>query len=298
VKNIYKVEIDKLIYMIDFISPSEFQEFKDKLSELELRAKICSVNYKIGTGVSEYHYNLHIGRGDGAVYIGWQHNTSKGEYVGSSKVWTMKVEYNPAKTSVEHEEAIALLQKMFCEHTKRLTTLDFCFDVEIDTNSIFVFPKTGKEENRYRGDRYYGHKSNTGYLKVYDKKRERLEKANIYVFPEDEMWRELARIEYTLKIENGITLDLFRLINVKDIGNEYDIRIFKEYDEKIKPEIKACIIAILWGQMQVKDFGRYTKPHIKKAIENSEELALGTLIQGSWTNILNIINKHLYKYEL
>jgi len=287
--------MDKIVYMIDNVSLSDFQKLKDDLGELEYKGKLSSVVYRVGTGISEYHYNLHIGHGEGAVFIGWQHNASRPVFVGSEKLWDMKIEYNPSKLLEWHTVALRCLQSNFVWHDRRLITIDLCVDIEVHKDSIFVFAR-GKEENRYRGDRYYGYKSNHGHLKVYDKKRERKEKAGIDVFPEDEMYRDLTRIEYTLKFDKGINYAMFKLIDPLTIASEYQFKIINDINGlSVKAEYRACILAVLWGQMQVKQFSRYTRPHIEKALADCEELALGSLAEGSWKTLLNSIHKNMYE---
>lgn len=287
--------VDRLIYKIKDVSSTDFEKFRLGLDKLETAGKIPRIRFEIGQGASEYHYNLHISQGEGAVYIGWEHNTAKPNIVRGELSYDMKVEYNPQKLNESIRSAIEWIQDAFDGRQHLVTSLDLAHDMDVPRDNIVVVPTTGREENRYRSDRYYGFKSKDGYLKVYDKNRERREKVGAKEFdPDRPFW---TRIEYTMKLKGGVSVDDLKRLELPE--PPYRIwNVSGEEFEHVKPEIRACIYAVRMGYMQFKDFSRYKRPQIEKAFDRCEELALGSLIEDSWKDICKMVERQILKPDL
>lgn len=282
------VILDKLIYKILKVTMDEWDSFLKDLNYYETWLFCDSVKREIGKGASKYHYELRIGLGEGAIFIGFKHNMSKN--IGH---WDIKVELNPQKSD-KHKVVIEnVIQQHFKHHHKVVTLLDLAIDVEYSTKDILVLPKYAREENRYRGDRYFGNKGKHGYLKVYDKKRERKEKANVEV-PQD----VLTRIEYTIKFASeGVTFQLLRKLEVLT-ESEYTIYLINKELDNTDVLIDCAVNSILTGHKQFKDFGRYQKEKIKKALSQLDTLESGQLIKAHWDSIVDMARKFAIDYSI
>lgn len=260
-----KLELDRLVAVYKNVSTYAFGKFVIELDYHEKNGLIESVRHWKGKGVSEYHHNFKVGDGEGSVTIQYKHNTQPER----QQRYNMRIEFNPSKVSGHKDNLFHLIQSRFGKGENgrtiiNITMMELAIDVEVNPKTVMVFPKQGREENRIRGDRYYGMRGRHGRLKVYDKKREREEKG----FTVDA--KKLTRIEFTWKGE----VKLERLESVElGAGKLYDIRVWR--NEKVeKAEVNAYIFAIAMGHLQLKDFTRTNQRHIKEALKDCETLGL------------------------
>lgn len=267
---------------------SEFDKFLAHIDYLELQSLITQKYLRIGKGASEYHYNLHLESGEGGIIVSYKHNSVKIHkskqylYDGTHEyAYDVRVEFNPSKVLGTYKENIIhAIQYYFGHHQCNISMMDIALDVEHSKDTIIIYTKNGREENRYMGTRYYGQRGKDGRLKIYDKKKER-EKAGEKI---DQ--KHLTRIEYTFKPDKPIKLDNMIFIVVEP-EQYYDIYIYKKIDLSI--EIYCYLLAIQNGQAQIKQFTRTNQKKIKEALASFEKIQFNQIIQAQWRDILNIV---------
>lgn len=259
-----RVTLDRLVVIFKNISTYAFDRFATELNYHEENGLIEQVKHWKGKGISEYHHNFKIGdKEEGSVTIQYKHNTKPEK----ERHYDLRIEFNPSKVNEHKERLFHLIQERFAvseigRTLINVTMMELACDVEVDHKAVMVFPKQGREENRIQGNRYYGMRGRHGRLKVYDKKREREEKG--YKVDVE----KLTRIEFTWKGE--VRLEDLQTV---ELGADklYEIKVWR--DEKVeKAEIRAYLLAIATGNIQLKEFTRTNQKHIKNALESCETL--------------------------
>jgi hypothetical protein len=258
-----KAIIDRVVAVYPDVSEKDFQRFFDELDYLETHGFVEKTERWVEKAASKYHYNIRVGKGEGALIIQYKHNSA-----GEREFHDMRVEYNPQKLTREREMALgpahrfALIEGWAASKVE-ITMMDIAVDLPVDPRRVMVLSKTGREENRFRGDRYFGSKGEHGRLKVYDKARERREKAG------KEIGHELTRVEFTWR--GRVRLE--RLESCELGSNKlYEVKILGEKAEKA--EIRAFIAAIQMGVIQLKELTRTNQRKVKEALSAVEGVDL------------------------
>ena len=272
--------LDNLVLYVESVSIPAFDLLYNKLCFEQLRGTLPHTRITIGKGKSEYHYRLNIGADGGAITIGFKHNSAK----PIDGLYTMRIEFNPQKEREMHESFFKLFNRYFGAHTKKIKQLDLAFDVSADISQVIVYSLTGRDKSYFKNTQYFGSSGNNGRLKVYDKKAELEEKQGIEI--EDV---HKTRIEYTCKFNEPATAQVLSKINLS-INNEYKIVVFD--GEKVKGELKACILAVQSNAVQMKEFTRTTKMKIKKALESMVQLDLDHAYKSARENIIREITSY------
>ncbi|MBR3335690.1 MAG: hypothetical protein IKG26_01560, partial [Bacillus sp. (in: Bacteria)] len=233
---------------------------------------------------------IHIGHGEGAIFIGWKHNSAN-----EKDSYDMKVEFNPSKFENNElqkdgyekvfEIVFGTLNKVLKSNKRVVNGMDIAFDMERSMSDIVSYSKTGRQQDRHKGTIYYGNRNKNGYLKIYDKKKELLAKFGRLV--ESEF---LTRIEYSWRDSDGVVIDEIRKSPPFSIDESY---VFSILDLKnVRGALKACLICYSNGTMDMKEFPRRTKESIKKALEEMDHLAVDTILQDCWLSILENIKNY------
>ena len=270
----------------------QFEKFCNKLTAHQVFIKETPIIHRLGTSIKDYHHNIHVGQGDGAVYIGYKHNASK-----SVMSYDMKVEFNPSKfqnqdyhvddVKVIYKIVFGSLCKVFEKNKKCISGMDFAFDFTLPMNKIIPYSLTGRQQDRHKGTIYYGNRGKHGYLRQYDKKKEMQEVQGIEI--EDEY---LTRVEYSLRLPEGVTINDFRRKKFR-IDELYGFAVLDT--KKLKGTLKACVLAYTTGLMDLKEFPRRQKENIKKALKEMEVLDLDHILESRWEFVLDTIKYYIQR---
>lgn len=258
-----KVSFDNLIYYVEDATTYQHDEFRRQLEIAETYGRISQVRHSIGNGFSKYHYNTFIGVGAGAIHIGYKHNSSP----EGQNSYRMRVEVNPSKKLAKDAEraqrmAMSIIAECFSKNTKYVRGVEVAFDIPIPRERLCVVSKTGRERNMYKGTVYYGERGQHGYLKMYDKKKELKQKQGKEIAEE-----HLTRIEISLRFETNefpLTFHLFSKISSMNFNDLYQVSELK-IQESVG-NVKACIIAVTSGEMQIGELSRAAQVKMKKAL--------------------------------
>lgn len=264
--------LDMINFRIHDVHVSAYNEFKHDLEVMEYSG-VLIVNYNFGKGCSQYKYNIHIGQGDGAVFIGYHHNSANPKL--NKERFDMKIEFNPSKHDYRKFKMFWLCLARFKDYKKTIKGLDLAFDIQKDISECVPLSLTGKTMNKFRSTYYFGNRGKDGYLKVYDKGEE------------EGTGEEKTRIEYSVKFSEGITLQLLSSMDGFGIDKQYNIS-FLDY-EKYDTEMACVLFAIHSGFKSLKDFSRRKREKIKKALEDTRTITLDELYVKNKKQIINQI---------
>lgn len=286
-----QVCLDRLMIKFEDVTEKQFSDVLTKITSKQIFIPNTIIHEQHGTSIRDYHRNLHIGYGEGKVFIGWKHNSAK-----ENDSYDMKVEFNPSKfeNNEIQEDGYEKVFKVVFEtlnsvlktNRRLITGLDIAFDIERSMGAIVSYSKTGRQQDRHKGTIYYGNRNKNGYLKIYDKKKELFEKFKRLIEKED-----LTRIEYSWRDSDGVVSDGMRKSPPFKIDDSYVFSLLNL--ENVKGTLKACMICYSNGTMDLKEFPRVTKENIKKALDGMEQLALDSVLQDYWLSILENIKKYI-----
>lgn len=278
-----KTTLDRLILVIPDASIYKYARLREELEIAETYGKIPRVIYEIGKRASEYHHIIRIGEGSGAIFIGYKHNSAK----ENQNTYAMKIELNPSsklseKVAAARKHAMEMIAEIFAANAKMIKGIDIAFDIPVSNKGIYAVSLTGKERQTFKDTVYYGASGSSGRLKIYDKKKE-LEKKHGVQIPEE----HLTRIEYSVRLQEGITLQLFSKVPHWKINETYQISELNL--GKTDGVIKACVLAVTGGQMEMKELSRTYQMKTKKALENMGLLDLDHEYSNARERITNEI---------
>ena len=285
-----QVYLDRLMIKYKDVTEKQFSDVLSKISSRQIFLPNTHINPIHGTSIRDYHRVIHIGHGEGAIFIGWKHNSAN-----EKDSYDMKVEFNPSKFENNElqkdgyekvfEIVFGTLNKVLKSNKRVVNGMDIAFDMERSMSDIVSYSKTGRQQDRHKGTIYYGNRNKNGYLKIYDKKKELLAKFGRLV--ESEF---LTRIEYSWRDSDGVVIDEIRKSPPFSIDESY---VFSILDLKnVRGALKACLICYSNGTMDMKEFPRRTKESIKKALEEMDHLAVDTILQDCWLSILENIKNY------
>lgn len=276
-----KVSIDNLILNVEDVSPELIGTLQYRLEVAETYGKIPKVKQYIGVGISKYHYNLVIGDGGGAAHIGWKHNGQKENQRG----YRLRLEVNPSKNNTDGMDAFKeIFADVFKNSRKLIKGVDIAYDVPIDMKDIMPVSLTGRTRNRIKDTLFFGGRGG-GQLKVYDKKKELQQKQGIQI-PEE----HLTRIEYSMRLDEPMNINFFSKFNDMNISELYQVSHLET--GQVDGVVKACIIAINSGQMEMKELSRTYQAKTKKALA-----AMGLLdLDQGYTNAKEELLKQIQCY--
>lgn len=196
----------------------------------------------------------------------------------------MRVEFNPNKLT--HEEMLWLKQNII-EYMEDdgFTRLDLAFDFEDDLSEYYALSDKALKKTVFYGTngmaetKYFGVKSSDRFIRIYNKKKERKDNADIEIKSE-----HLWRVEIELKRD------------MIDLWNECfdDLHILKPAWATLDNIKEQAMVYLLlneegkWGHLN-----RKTKAKYKKIIRNISPIDLTELMKFTLRNNEKYLQKHL-----
>ena len=274
--------LDNLIYYIDNVSFTAWERLTRELHVGEHQSLLPNVYRKIGTGASEYHHNLHIGQGGGAIMVSWKHNSERELLVN----YRMRVEFNPAKQTKMNDWFWIQFRTITHQYNKYIKQMDIAFDIPTHVNNISAISLTGRDRSLFKNTRYFGSSGKTGRLKIYDKKTELENVQGISIIDE-----VLTRIEYTKKFDDPIHVAYLESMDDLRMNDEYTISNYNLGSNE--GSVKAKVLAIQLNLMEMKEFSRSDKVKIKRAFADMEKIDLDHEYRNAKNEILDTIRLYL-----
>lgn len=284
------VTIDRINLRVSKVAGEEWQRIIDGLFYLTRDSKI--VNYNIPPeklGIGEYRHSIHIDVStdrQGAMYLGFQNNGAK---LNSNNIYDMKIEFNPSKSTDGTQAVFELLNEIISDKAVRLIELDVAIDVPLKHSEVYSVNVSGRNVHAYATTRYFGQMHTDGYLKVYDKRKERLEQNN------EDIGHELTRIEFTVRpngrdgvgyqrlLSHEINYDkLYRIGSVNEITDFY---------------VKCVVLALMSSEntMTFKNVPRSERKKIKAELDsNVQRLYVDDVFRLRWEELVQGIKKWFF----
>lgn len=298
------VHCDRLNMRYEKVGADEFAEILTVIEKLACENKIVNYRYEEKTSSIEYRHNIYIQTtftSEGAMFIGWQRNNEK---MKENCHYDLKLEFNPSKTFEEktYEDGKLIssdirqadlyvykaLGRILDMKINRVIEFDMAIDLKVAINELISISRKGRFMDLYKGTRYFGTKHKDLYLKIYDKTRERKEKANEVIDG------NLTRIEFTIKPNNGGGI-LFHDLRqyMLDIDKYYSFALYN--DKALTDNMKSNILCLLHGLRQFKDFHKDNKKKILKEIdEKLVTISINEIANHYWNQLLEPIREWSY----
>lgn len=288
------VAIDRINLRIEKVKIKEFEELVmalkfyakgDKLKVLndlkEDEDDLFHIRELEKLGGTDYRYNLYLSEGrtsDGAVYVGYKHNSAR---LGDT--YDLKVELNPSKCNKAQESLLKALHHKLGDKVVRLVEFDVAMDLQHRTSNVYIINKSGKLPSSYDTTRYFGQKHTNGYLKMYDKlKEQRLE-----ISPKGSLC--LTRIEFTLRPNDNTGLIYKDLEKYKfNLDKCYDIGLLDGINDIT---VKCMALALTHGHIKRSELPRKQKEEIKSELDKIDnKLTIDKLLNDKWESLLDSVS--------
>lgn len=288
------VAIDRINLRIEKVKIKEFEELVmalkfyakgDKLKVLndlkEDEDDLFHIRELEKLGGTDYRYNLYLSEGrtsDGAVYVGYKHNSAR---LGDT--YDLKVELNPSKCNKAQESLLKALHHKLGDKVVRLVEFDVAMDLQHRTSNVYIINKSGKLPSSYDTTRYFGQKHTNGYLKMYDKlKEQRLE-----ISPKGSLY--LTRIEFTLRPNDNTGLIYQDLEKYKfSLDKCYDIGLLDGINDIT---VKCMALALTHGHIKRSELPRKQKEEIKSELDKIDnKLTIDKLLNDKWESLLDSVS--------
>lgn len=273
------VSIDRLILYVNHVHVERFQKFYDVMEYGERNGYIDKLIVYHSNDIKGYHYNLKVGEGAGAVHIGYKHNSANEREDG----YALRMECNPSKQTKNDRWFLKMFTSAFSNYEKRIKGVDIAFDINTNISNVFPISLTGRDMNIYRGTKYFGCRGEHGFMRIYDKKKELKEKQGI------EIDEERTRIEFAARFCDGFTLQELAYMEL-GIDKLYKVAVCDL--DKLEGVVKACVIAVSSGQMDIKELSRTYRQKTKNALDSMRLLGLDDALRGARGSIVEIVKRY------
>lgn len=289
------VAIDRINLRIEKVKIKEFEELVmalkfyakgDKLKVLndlkEDEDDLFHIRELEKLGGTDYRYNLYLSEGrtsDGAVYVGYKHNSAR---LGDT--YDLKVELNPSKCNKAQESLLKALHHKLGDKVVRLVEFDVAIDLQHKASDIYVINKSGKLPSSYDTTRYFGQKHTNGYLKLYDKLKEQKLSVSHEGSP------HLTRVEFTLRPKDNTGMIYQELKQYQfDLDKSYDIGSLDMIDDIT---VKCMAISLTYGHIKRAELPRRQKDLITKELTRvGNKLRIDKLLNKHWNDLLNSVSQ-------
>lgn len=273
-----RMSLDRLNFRIEDVHVDDFQRFYDAVDAFETMG-VVNVRRQFKTGASDYAYNLYFGQGDGAVFIGYRHNSANAKL--AKERFHVKVELNPSKHRFEDHKSLWISLGDFRNFKKTIKSVDIAFDllgVPIDT--IVPVSTTGKWTNKFQSTFYSGQRGSHGFMRIYDKAKE-----------EGTEDIDKTRVEFTISFDDPITFQIFQAIDAYDVFEQYIVSVV-DFD-KLDAEVASILFALHHAFRSLKDFTRRKQEKIKKALLGTERVDFQTVYEEQKSDLFQTVHKVL-----
>lgn len=285
-----EVAIDRINLRVDKVTSQEWQQIIDGLFYLVRDEKVF--DYIIPPeqlGIGDYRHNIHIDVSDdrqGSIYLGFQNNSSR---LKANGVYDMKIEFNPNKSTEGTQEVFKLLSGILKGKAVRLIECDIAIDIPYKIQDVYTVNVSGRKCVMYDTTRYFGKRHTDGYLKVYDKAKERREVANM------DIGCDLTRIEFTCRPNARDGLGYQKLLKHKvQYDKLYQVGVVEEIDDFA---VKCMVLAITSKEnvISYKNVPKAYRSILKKALsETADKMNVDVVINSKWKELMESIKQWFF----
>lgn len=292
---IENVAVDRVNLRIEKVTIKEFEQLDMRLQHLRHDSKLVLLAKRLDKeqglfhirtqeklGGADYRYNIYLSEHDttdGAIFIGYKHNSAKaGEY------YDMKVEFNPNKANKVQVYLLQALESFINTKVVRMVECDIAIDIPYKPSDVYVVNKTGKLPSSCDTTRYFGQKHTDGYLKLYDKLKE--QKLGV----SSQGSENLTRIEFTLKPNGSDGLIYQKLLKYKvNLNKAYKVGLLHEITDI---SVKCMALALTNGYIKRSELPRSVKDEIDNTLlKSTNKMNIDIIINSRWQDLMESISE-------
>lgn len=135
--------------------------------------------------------------------------------------WFLRVKFNPNKTADNPalKNVFRFLYRCGWVNGWHFSRVDYALDVQGPLSAFYVLSR--KSETNYGSTRYYGVRGTSGYLRVYDKRREQIDKGEV------DIGFEWTRFEWEQRGNSDLDFNFDRFSRMDMSGLDGATRIFR-----------------------------------------------------------------------
>lgn len=290
---IENVAIDRVNLRIDKVTYEEWEEFVRRIGYYQYNQDnenhqrvviigkdepLCNIRYMEKFGITDYRHNYFItdtkNDSDGAVFIGYHHNSSN-----PSNSFSMKIEFNPSKCGNQQEVVLKALNNKFNNRVVKLIECDVAIDIPYKISDVYAINTKGKTLATVDTTRYFGKKHTDMYLKVYDKLKEQ------GIDVSNQGSEHLTRVEFTLKPNDNDGLTYQQLERHRtNLNNSYRIGLLSDIEDF---ELKCVALAVVNNNVKMSEVPRYLKDKLKQSlIKTTNKMNIDIIIKSRWKELI------------
>ncbi len=292
---IENVAVDRINLRVEKVAIKQFEQLDMRLQHLKNDSKLLLLDKRLDKekglfhirtqeklGGADYRYNIYLSEHDttdGAVFIGYKHNSAK-----AGECYDMKVEFNPNKSSSVQRYLLKALESIVKTNVVKLVECDIAIDVPYKPSDVYVVNKSGKLPSSCDTTRYFGQKHTDGYMKLYDKlKEQKLEVSS-------KGSEHLTRIEFTLRLNSSDGLIYQKLLEHKTfLDKSYSIGLLNEIEDF---SLKCVAIAITNGHIKRSEVPRYDRNKLDSTLsKTANKMKIDTIINSRWSDLMESISE-------
>lgn len=286
---IENVAIDRVNLRLEKVTMKQFEQLDMRLQHLRYGSKLMLLDKRLDKeqglfhirtqeklGGADYRYNIYVSEHettDGAIFIGYKHNSAK-----ASEYYDMKIEFNPNKVNNVQRYLLKALESIAKTNVVKLVECDVAIDIPYKTSDVYIVNKTGKIPSSCDTTRYFGQKHTNGYLKVYDKAKEQGFDGT------------LTRIEFTLKPNASDGMIYRKLLEYRvRLNGSYEIGLLNEIEDF---SLKCVAIAITNGHIKRSEVPRYDRNKLDLTLsKTTNKVNVDTIINSRWSDLMESISE-------
>lgn len=318
---IENVSVDRVVLKFKDVTTDEFNNLQNSLIDLMESGYLYNVKSYQNASARSYLYNINIPvdevvATEGAIYIGYLHNSNKNRLNGNS--FNMKMEFNPNKATHINQMVLLAIKQCLKNKQVELTDLDIAIDVPYPIKDVYSVSNKSRNTSSNNTTRYYGEQHKHGYLKIYDKTKERLDfiksvnkarkkqgldELDIKDYVPD---HEVTRIEVTLcpscksdevdkKAKEGVTFKQLQKHRF-DFDSLYSIGVYGEDQDMVFRCVMYAIMDSMSG-IEAKDFPRGQKNKLKKQrneLQETNGFRLNYILKSCWQQLCESIESYFF----
>lgn len=280
------VHLDMINMRIHDVHIDDYNAFLNDLDYFETVGALPAIKRTMGnTSYSDYKYKLNIGSGAGAMFIGYQANGVNAKI--AKEKFDMKIEFNPAKHDYNKYNMLWKALSRFKQFRKGVKGFDIAYDLNVKINDVMPLSLSGKKTNRLHGSYYFGQKGANGFMKIYDKAKEEIDKGK-----EVTEYIDKTRFEVSIVLAESTNLQLLHSMESFKLNELYAVSV-PEMD-KLDIETQCYIYALQTGFKTFEQFeSRRKREKIKKALNDIGTLDFDGIYQKNKKHFLGQVKRCL-----
>jgi hypothetical protein len=262
-----KVSIDRIVIDFTDVYWNFFNEF---------HKRICHFyGVRMTVGDRGFQYRIKINTGEHFLHISY-----KLVFAPKTRKNTLRIEVYP-KSLVYFRSWLEQIRTY--AHDVLFVRCDVAFDIPVQIKDLFTMSKKGRKLRMFKGTRYYNAKyqrQEDGYCRVYDKKRELLERKR------QKIRGERTRMEIVYAPKEKIPLASLAQYPPQ-FNSKYLCTVLTDIS-KFTSKVKRLVQEIQQGEQKPQDTTPYYRQQIQKQMNTQNLIDLNKLAAAQWKESITL----------